>query len=67
MTLTVNERNTNSVRQALELMTTEIKAQQIRIDGLVSTMASMFARLSEIERVVQGVRLGATGHGPSVR
>ncbi len=62
----LNRRNTLTVEQVLKELNEKVLSQQIRIDGLVSTISSLMERLNGLELSVLMMRVNLTGKGPSV-
>lgn len=63
----LNRRNTETVRRALKDMSDQIFAQQIKIDGLNSTITTLNSRIDNLERTVNLLRAMLTGSGPTSR
>lgn len=62
----LNHRNTITVEQALKQLTTKIENQQIRIDGLNSTMSIMAEKMNFLEKLIIEHKIKSIGTGPSV-
>lgn len=58
-------RNAEAVAETLKEMDARVRAQQIRIDGLVATMSGLLVRLEALERLMLLRRAEAAGHGPT--
>lgn len=63
----LNRRNTETVRQSLKEMSAHIFAQQVKIDGLNSTITTLNSRIDNLERTVNLLRAMLTGSGPTSR
>ena len=64
--MTVNERNALALEQALRELTERVFAQQTRIDGVLTTLGTVIARLTALETTLMQMRIAAIGRGPSV-
>ena len=63
----IDRRNAATQQQALASMDAQIRAQQIRIDGLNATVAMLQRRVDDMEANANIARAAAIGRGPSVR
>ena len=63
----LNRRNTETVKQAIKDMSNQVFAQQIKIDGLNSTITTLNSRIDNLERTVNLLRAMLTGSGPTSR
>jgi uncharacterized coiled-coil protein SlyX len=61
----LNRRNTAAVEQQLKELNDIVRAQQIRIDGLVALMSTTQERLNQQEQTVAMLRARLTGTGPT--
>ena len=61
----LNRRNTETTEQALKDMYKKIEEQQIRINGLNTTLSSMYERMNAIEKMVMLYKAKITGTGPT--
>ena len=64
---TLNRRNTESVKQALNDLTDRVLLQQQRIDGLLATVGTLSSRVLALEQLILVDRAVRAGHGPTVR
>ena len=62
----LNRRNTAAVEQQLKELNEIVRAQQIRIDGLVASMSTLQGRLNQQEQTIAMLRARLTGTGPTV-
>lgn len=62
---TLNRRNTEAVRQALEGLTAKLYALQERVNALVATMGTLTERMGAVERLVALETARSFGHGPT--
>ena len=63
----LNRRNTETVKQAIKDMSNQVFAQQIKIDGLNSTITTLNSRIDNLERTVNLLRAMLMGSGPTSR
>lgn len=63
----LNRRNTETVKQTLKGMSDQVFAQQIKIDGLNSTITTLNSRIDDLERTVNLLRAMLMGSGPTSR
>lgn len=63
----LNRRNTETVRQTIKSMSDQIFAQQVKIDGLNSTITTLNSRIDNLERTVNLLRAMLMGSGPTAR
>lgn len=63
----LNRRNTETVRQTLKSMSDQVFAQQVKIDGLNSTITTLNSRIDNLERTVNLLRAMLMGSGPTSR
>ncbi len=63
----LNRRNTETVRQTLKGMSDQVFAQQVKIDGLNSTITTLNSRIDNLERTVNLLRAMLMGSGPTSR
>lgn len=62
----LNRKNTAAVEQELKAQGETIRAQQVRMDGLLATMSSLQERLNMMEQAVCLMRAKMAGSGPGV-
>lgn len=62
----LNRRNTAAVEQQLKEQDKIIREQQIRIDGLLSSLSSLQERINLLEQSLNMMRAMLAGRGPSV-
>lgn len=62
----LNRRNTAAVEQQLKEQDKIIREQQVRIDGLVSSLSSLQERMNLLEQSLNMMRAMLAGRGPSV-
>jgi outer membrane murein-binding lipoprotein Lpp len=63
----LNRRNTETVRQTIKGMSDQVFAQQVKIDGLNSTITTLNSRIDNLERTVNLLRAMLMGSGPTAR
>lgn len=63
----LTRRNTETVRQTLKGMSDQVFAQQVKIDGLNSTITTLNSRIDDLERTVNLLRAMLMGSGPTSR
>jgi outer membrane murein-binding lipoprotein Lpp len=63
----LNRRNTETVRQTIKDMSDQVFAQQVKIDGLNSTITTLNSRIDNLERTVNLLRAMLMGSGPTAR
>ena len=63
----LNRRNTETVKQTLKGMSDQVFAQQVKIDGLNSTITTLNSRIDDLERTVNLLRAMLMGSGPTSR
>lgn len=62
----LNRRNTAAVEQQLKEQDKIIREQQVRIDGLLSSLSSLQERINLLEQSLNMMRAMLAGRGPSV-
>ena len=63
----LNKRNTGIIEQALKDMYKKIQEQQISINGLNTTMGSVYERINVLEKMIMLHKAKITGTGPTVK
>lgn len=63
----LTRRNTETVKQTLKGMSDQVFAQQVKIDGLNSTITTLNSRIDDLERTVNLLRAMLMGSGPTSR
>ena len=61
----LSRRNTETVEQALKDMYKKIQEQQVSINGLNTTIGSMYERMNALEKMVMLHKARITGTGPT--
>lgn len=63
----LTRRNTETVRQTIKDMSNQVFAQQVKIDGLNSTITTLNSRIDNLEKTVNLLRAMLMGSGPTSR
>lgn len=63
--MSLNARNTAAVEQELKALGELVRAQQVRIDGLVATISGLQERLGQQEQALALIRARLIGTGPT--
>lgn len=63
----VSRKNGHAVLDTLGRQDAKIQEQQKRIDGLVSALAGIHAKIAALDQFVAAQRVKSMGHGPTVK
>lgn len=63
----LNRRNTETVKLTIKDMHKKIEEQQIRIDGLHSSVSTLTNRVNELQGTISMLRAMMMGSGPTSR
>ena len=61
----LNKRNTDSAFITIKMQNDKLSEQQTRIDGLVSTIANLYAEMADLRQMVALMKAKFTGTGPT--
>jgi hypothetical protein len=61
----VDKRNIQALEQANKQLNEMVRAQQIRVDGLLRTVGNLVERVAALEQLILKIRATAQGTGPT--